>query len=283
MTNQSNARRVRGAIFTFIAAASLATSGWTDDRLPAVSETNYKLNGAGGVLDDNSVFFFEGSATTPLGHDFGLQIDGIAGLHDGDGFGGGAAHLFWRDPSTGMIGLYGSGFANTAGRNYTVGNVGVEGAFYFGQFTLEGLVGAQFVDVLDTDIFGAAVAAVYPIEDLRLHGGYRYWFGEHIGMVGFEWQLPGQTHDSINFGLFADAQFREDATGVWGGVRIYFGSQKPLIRRHREDDPMPLMPWDLTVVSSPGAGGSATTPAPPPECEEQEECEYRELIRVQPN
>ena len=245
-----------------------AGSAAAQDSKPAVSELNGKLNIAGGGVETLSVYFIEGSVTAPLGHSFGLQVDGLGGLHDGDGMGGGAAHLFWRDPALGLVGLYGSGFANTAGVNYTAGNVGIEAALYVGRFTVEGLVGGQFVDELDSDVFGLATVAYYPIDDLRLHGGYRYWFGEHTGTVGFEWQLPGQNDDSINFGLFADAQFRENEAGAWGGLRVFFGSQKPLIRRHREDDPIALMPWDITVFNAPPpppAGGNNNAP-PPEEC-----------------
>jgi hypothetical protein len=40
--------------------------------------------------------------------------------------------------------------------------------------------------------------------------------------------------------LFANGSVSEDGDGaVLGGLRLYFGQQpKPLIRRHREDDPM---------------------------------------------
>lgn len=250
-----------GAVALAMAAGPVAAQ----DSKPAVSEMNAKLNIAGGGVETLSVYFVEGSVTTPLGHSFGLQVDALGGVHDGDGMGGGAAHLFWRDPELGLVGLYGSGFANTSGINYTAGNIGIEAALYVGQFTVEGLVGGQFVDERDADVFALATLAYYPIDDLRLHGGYRYWFGEHIGTVGFEWQLPGQNDDSINFGLFADARFREDEAGAWGGLRVYFGSQKPLIRRHREDDPVALMPWDITVFNAPPPPAAANNAPPPPE------------------
>lgn len=269
---ESFQRLLRPALIPVAVAAAIASgpvAAVADETLPAVSEYNAKAGVSGGTLDSMSVYIAEGTFTAPLAHSFGLQIDGAGGLLDGDGFGGGAAHLFWRDPSFGMVGLYGSGFANTAVNNYSVGNVGIEGALYLGQFTIEGLVGAQFTTHRDADIFGTLVAAFYPIDDLRLHGGYRYWFGQHIGMAGFEWQLPGQEDDSLNFGLFADGQFREDSAGVWGGVRIYFGSQKPLIRRHREDDPLPFMPFDLTTFPTVAAAPGNTNQQEPPDCDDR--------------
>ena len=271
MTKVFSVRRHFGAAAT-IAALAIGQSALADESLPAVSEPNAKITGAGGALDTVSVYVLEGSFTTPIAHSFGLQVDGIAGLFDDDGLGGGAAHLFWRDPAIGMVGLYGSGFATTAGRNYSVANVGIEGSLYLDRFTVEGIVGAQFASVLDTDIFGTALLAYYPIDDLRVHGGYRYWFGKHIGMAGFEWQFPGQNDNSINFGLFGDAQFREESVGAWAGFRIYFGSQKPLIRRHREDDPVPILPFDINLFTPPAGGGAGGGSQEPPD-EEEVNCE----------
>jgi hypothetical protein len=57
--------------------------------------------------------------------------------------------------------------------------------------------------------------------------------------------------------LFVEGRVGEDnASGVWGGIRFYFGQKdKPLIRRHREDDPAD---WNPGNVTNPG------TPAPTP-------------------
>jgi len=235
---------------------------WTQsvagERLPAVSDLNGKFNAGGGSLDGNGVYFFDAAIAAPLGDQVGLQVDGIAGALDGDGFGGGAAHLFWRDPAVGLVGAYGSGFANTARVNYTVGNVGAEGALYLDRFSLEGTVGAQFSDARDTDVFGTASIAIYPTDNLRVYGGYRYWFGDNAAATGAEWLLPARFDNSLGFSLFADARFRENETFAFGGLRVYFGSGKSLIRRHREDDPGPMLPEDLFTIDLPAAG-----PPPP--------------------
>ena len=48
-----------------------------------------------------------------------------------------------------------------------------------------------------------------------------------------EWQP-----EASNFTLFADATFGDNShNSVFGGIRYYFGTQKTLVRRHREDDP----------------------------------------------
>ena len=61
-----------------------------------------------------------------------------------------------------------------------------------------------------------------------------------------------------------------DYTGVWGGLRFYFGqSDKSLIRRHREDDPIEWTPESLGSMSNQqtqtNVTGSSPPPPPPPE------------------
>lgn len=238
-----------GALMLLMSAPALA-----QDAKPAVSDYNWKFDAAGGFFADESVYYFEGSVTTPLTFSTGLQIDGIGGLMDGDGFGGVAAHLFWRDPDFAMAGLYGSYFNNNYGVGYDVVNAAVEGEFYLGMFSVEGLAGAQFLDGDDADFLGGLTLAAYPIDDLRVYGGYRYWFGESEGVAGLEWQFPGQSDNSINFGLFADGRFQEDDNSMMGGVRVYLGSQKTLIRRHREDDPAQKLTLDLYKPAPAAAG-----------------------------
>ena len=61
--------------------------------------------------------------------------------------------------------------------------------------------------------------------------------------------------------LFVEGRAGE-YTGVWGGLKMYFGkSDKTLIRRHREDDPIKWDPElaatnDKSVQADGGAGRS---------------------------
>ena len=284
-----NSRGASGRLLIALFSSTAMSICWTqasaDENLPAVSEFNFKFDANGGNYDGTPLYFGTAAAAVPLGHRYGLQVDGLIGTLEGDGFGGAAAHLFWRDPSIGLVGIYGSGFTNTARVNYQMANIGIEGALYLGQFSVEATVGGQFVSDQDADVFGAATAAFYPIDDLRLYGGYRYCFGESAAAAGFEWQFPYQLDDSINWAIFADSRFREDETVAWGGVRLYFGSQKPLIRRHREDDPGPLLPDDLNFINKvlPPA-----PPAPPPQdgvdCNPQiDECPILDGVGITPS
>ena len=76
------------------------------------------------------------------------------------------------------------------------------------------------------------------------------FFSSHIsiGAVGLEYQL-----ESSIFGggtsIFAEGRIGEDDyAAVWGGVRLYLGQEKSLIRRHREDDPGEKGPDNLRGV-----------------------------------
>ncbi len=254
----------RGARLVVALLGSTAMSlCWTQalagETLPAVSGFNAKLDAGGGGLDGSGVYFVDAAITMPLGDQFGLQVDGIAGAFETDGFGGAAAHLFWRDPSIALIGIYGSGFANTSRVNYQLGNAGVEGALYVGQFTIEGAIGAQFVETeteSSSDLYGAATLAFYPIDDLRIYGGYRHWSSESSIAAGAEWLLPAAVDESVEVSFFGDARIRDDENMFLTGVRIYFGPHKSLMRRHREDDPGPLLPEDLFTIER-------TLPTPP--------------------
>ena len=248
----------------FMGTTALAlcwTQAWAEDSLPAVSDVNGKIAVGGGQALGEGVYYVDASVSLPVMHELGLQVDGLLGALDGDGFAGAAAHLFWRDPNQGLVGVYASTLGSTAGINYTVANAGVEAQAYLGQFSVEGLVGAQFIDDGDTDVFGAANLAYYPTDDLRLYAGYRYWFGESGGAVGVEFQ-PFQMDDSLGITLFGDGQVREDDTLVLAGFRVYFGEHKSLIRRHREDDPSGMMPNDLFAIDQLFVNQAVSAPPP---------------------
>lgn len=216
--------------------------------LPAVSQVNGKLSAFGGS-QDGGLYGVEGSLSVPLGVPYGLQVDGMVGTGKGAAFYGVGGHLFWRDPAKGLIGLYGSyvtwdangGPLGSLG-GADVGKVGVEGEAYLGRFSLEGLAAYQFGTY---DGFnGKAVLAYYPLDNLRLDAGVRYFEGPGtIGMLDVEWQ----PHAGSGLSLYASGEFGENSyTQVLGGVRYYFAQDgKSLIQRHREDDPGNSLNGDL--------------------------------------
>ena len=210
-------------------------------------QPNGKLSAFGGS-QDGTLYGVTGSFSVPLGHAYGLQLDGMVGSAKGAAFYGAGGHVFWRDPAKGLLGLYGSyvswnasstvgvsspinGVAGVAGGN--VGKIGAEGEAYLGRFSLEGLAAYQFGS--KTGFNGKAMLAYYPTDNFRFDGGVRYLEGVGaLGTIGAEWQ----PHDGSGLTLYASGSFGSGYTQALGGLRVYFGDPgKSLIRRHREDDP----------------------------------------------
>lgn len=244
-----------------VAAATPAYASDMSDRSgqPAVSRPNGKVAIRGGTLDDDGAAIADFSFTAPLGHAFGIQFDGLGGVIDDDGVASGAVHLFWRNPSKGLIGGYVS--ANTVGGDDFYRFLG-EAHVYRGRFSLEGYAGWEEAD-LDSGAFWLGQVAFYPTENLRLKLGTLYsgWAdGDHtapgtLGMVGLEYQLRSNDRNALS--LFSEARFGDDYYAALGGVRLYFGDNKSLLRRHREDDPVGLIP-DLDEIVK-------DVPPPPPQ------------------
>ena len=250
---------VAGGALTFAHAdpASDSVHERMAGSLPAVSGLNGKIAAFGGEVEDESLGGVMGTVTVPIGERFGLQIDGMAGTADGS-FRGVAGHLFWRDPSVGLLGVYGSyaswdysrtdpavilrnGVIDTTGAD--VGRIGIEGQLYLDRFSLEGIAGLQSGDLDGT--FGKATLAFYATDNLRFDVSFaRSKYGT-TNSAGVEWMLGPESAIS----LFADGTFSSDDQRIFGGVKFYLaGEQKSLIRRHREDDPENELPFDLFQI-----------------------------------
>ena len=218
------------------AASAFVLTGALAAELPAVSGVNGKVAASFGAMNDKGSGTLSGSFVTPLGHAFGLQLDGAVGTGDGDQAYGAGAHVFWRDPETALLGLYASYSGIDGDRDMNVGVVAGEGEAYFGRVSLEGLAGIDY-GYGQTDFFGAATVGYYPIDSLRLYLGYLHAGGDSYGSLGAEWQ-PGFA-SAPNVSLFADGLAgEEDNWSAMAGVRFYLGGKSnTLIQRHREDDP----------------------------------------------
>lgn len=204
--------------------------------VPAVSAINGKIEGAGGLYEDEAGdgARFQGvaSLSLPLGCLLGAQIDVGAGDLDGDGFFGVGGHLFMRDPSSYLLGIHGQ-YIDLSGED--IFRLGPEAEFYLDNVTLSAMAGLEDVESFDTDDVVAQIEAAYYINDnFKLYAGYRHFLPIDAGAVGFEFQpeaLPGS--------VFVDAMVgSDDYVSVMGGLRFYFGAEdKSLKARHREDDP----------------------------------------------
>jgi hypothetical protein len=218
--------------------------------LPAVDGVNGTISGFGGAFDGQALYGGAGSLTVPLGTQFGFQFDALAGglnsrLAGDVPIGATAGHLFWRDPSVGLVGVYGQ-YAHANAFDGVDSYAGAfEGALYRGRISIEGIAGAETGSArlggisfaFGTRFFDVAHLSYYPLDDLKLSIGHMYAGNTHAALFGAEWGVA--TGSGTMAALFAHASVTERGdTGVLGGLRLYLGERdKPLIRRHREDDP----------------------------------------------
>ncbi len=302
MLGKSTARSV--AIFAgILGGATLATSIATAADLtpypvlpavapvwPAVDGINEKLEGFGGSLANRSLYGVNGSLTAPVGIPYGVQIDGSVGNFGSNTFGVVSGHAFWRDPNVALFGVYGSGTFWDANGGANAGRVAFEGEYYWGHFTLQGIAGVEFgntATVATTATSGPLVATTFNTfnvqtrffdeinfkyylgDDASAYIGHRYLGGRNGIALGGELALP--VAPGILGSAFVEARFFEsDINGVWGGVKFYFGpNDKPLIARHRQEDPNN---WNLdslyTITNNGSTSGAAicTNGGSPPAC-----------------
>ena len=237
---------------------------------PAVSSLNGKVDAHYGRIFDTYSRGISGSVSIPVGVRYGAQIDGLYAHANEDDFYGLGGHFFARKPSEGLIGIVASGIYSGAVESYLAA---VEGELYLDMVTLGAVAGYNNVqtDVLfptfnpdlatEDDFFFAHVyASIYPIEDLMVRFEYRNIVERNIYGVTVEYQLP--VPGLALYGSFAlgDNNYRH----ALGGLRYYFGGNKSLKSRHRQDDPPNSLDNALQVgvatASNPGSPASVGKP-----------------------
>ena len=279
---------VVGAVFLSAPAADAAD--YSPLNAPAVDGVNSKTEVYGGSLANKSLYGVNGAIGIPLGGQLGAQIDGKSGSLDQRAFGAIAGHLFWRNPFTGLLGVWASYTNWNEFGGVHVSQVGGEAGYYFGRFTLQAVAGAEwgnsaanvtsiitsstsigtsivppggpnlppgtttttttatttlsnFIDSYDirTRFFDQINLKYNFTPDWDGYVGHRYLGGKNALALGTEMALP--LGRGAMGALFVEGRIGQgDFHGVWGGIKIYLGRRdKPLIARHRQDDP-PI--WD---------------------------------------
>jgi hypothetical protein len=262
----------------------------------AVDGLNAKFDAFGGSIASRPVEGVRGAITAPLSGPYGFQIDLGAGSLDSRAFGNIAGHLFWRDPSRALLGLYVSHTHWDQLGGVHVTQVAGEGELYFGRFTLEGIAGVElgnsvassisttttippqigvpgltttsvFTQGFDvkTRFFDQVNLKYYVTDDWDAYVGHRYQGGLNALALGTEVAIP-VTRGIMASGFLEARVGEQDFHGIWGGVRFYFGNDKPLIGRHRSQDPDS---WDslfslLNSQTQNAFSNSTTLPALPP-------------------
>ncbi|WP_139247763.1 porin family protein [Hyphomicrobium sp. CS1GBMeth3] len=232
---------------------------------PAVSGVNGKLSPFGGGIGaetlDDGAGGIAGSLTLPVAHSFGLQLDGAYARLSDDDFANAGAHLFWRDPDVGLVGLY-AGYAwldESGGQE--VGRVGLELQRFIHRITLDGALGYRFGDI-DDDLYGRAKLDYYLTDDLMLFAGYSYE-GLGFATVGAEYQFASR--ERVGTALFAEASLNDSSDyGVLGGLRVFLGEDMSLIGRHRRQDPPSYTMQDMLAVAQAAAKAQSRRPGSEP-------------------
>ena len=228
-----------------------------------------------------------GAISAPLGANFGVQGEGMLASWNNNLVAGAGAHLFWRDPNRGLLGVYGSGSYFGVLNGIGVARAAAEGEAYFGRFTLEGMAGVEtgrrnrtsslFGGVttagvpyygytyynVRTRFYDKASVAYYVTDNFKLSVGQIYTGGRVLASLGAEYLFP--VSPGIAGSLFVDGHIGGGRTsGVRGGLKVYFGNaDKPLIRRQREDDPPINLPLDLLTIANTRSTAIAVLPVPP--------------------
>lgn len=219
-----------------VLVAGLCASASAGD---AVSGLNGKIGSLYGSVDGEGATAAEASISMPLGNRFGFQADAMIGEVDPEDVHGVGGHLFWRDSDIGLLGVNDSWFEY---ENIEVNRVGIEGEYYFGQLTFTANLGHQAGDIEDAG-YGGIEALFYPMGDLMLSTAWRRADNEDQYGVGAEYQTP-----LSGLSVFAQvASGDNDYEHAFGGLRFYFGKEKTLLRRHREDDPASMLLQSLTA------------------------------------
>jgi Collagen triple helix repeat (20 copies) len=202
-----------------------------------------------------------------MGEMFGLQLDGLVGERTNGTFAGIAAHFFERDPRFGSLGLYasysrfdGSLSMFSSQTDFNFGKLAVTGEAYLDRFSIESLVGIETGGLKDNlaYLFGPSSQQVrftdqidiayYPTDNWRISAGQRYALGLQSFSAKTEYQLPISGDNGVS--VFAEARYgQNDYKSFLGGLKVYFGEGgKPLIRRHREDDPSIYLAGDYATL-----------------------------------
>jgi hypothetical protein len=224
-------------------------------RQPAVAGPNGKIGYSGGQMDSFEGHNFDISVALPITHQFGFQADGLYSLIDSEDFGGGAGHIFWRDPAFGLVGIAGGVLTRDGVDTY---QVGIEVEYYLERLTLGAFAGvghieydfsAPFISTNPTRFIGRVSADYYLLDDLRVGVSFTTAFENSLGRIEAEYETPLR-----GLAITAEAAVGSNDYDHWlVGIRYYFGSGKSLRERHRNSDPPSLMPQILHGLGLYGA------------------------------
>lgn len=239
----------------FWAASAEAAEHLTDPtpmahQSAAVDGLNFQASVLTGVVGGYSNHMFQATVATPFPYfnQFGAQLDLAIGSYRSSYTSAAAGlHLFWRDPSVGLLGIYGDwGYVNPE----HAGRVGIEAALYQGNWSVDALAGVTFGQHVDTEFFDEVDLSYYFTPDFKGSVGHRFTTRGNVGNIGFEYLASNGT--ASGWSLFGQAEAGEDDYyGAWIGLRYAFGgpSASSLIERDRQSGAMVRIPRNLASVT----------------------------------
>lgn len=213
----------------------------------AISEPNLRASFSGLSLDGRGAGIAQGLFAVPVGHSFGAQIDLESGLVNSEAYVGTGAHLFWRDPSVGLLGVAYS-FQNWGNANFgnlngitpivkdaTLHRGAVQGELYLSRFTLSGYGGYQDGNLKEGG-FGQLMLKYYATDDLSFNIKGDHIAGTNMIRGGAEFRPNFTAIPDLTF--FAEGGYASHDFGMAQvGIRYYFGKSTPsIINRDRTKD-----------------------------------------------
>lgn len=234
-----------------IVALGVSPSWAADDA--AVSAPVLSVTGLTGSVGGNASGYLSSTATVPIDHSFGAQLDSMLSQNGERGEGGLGVHAFWRDPDMALVGATAM-WSRIGGWN--VYRTGGEAELYLDDFTLSPSFGMQSGDAQKNGRpsgYGTANAAWYATDDLKLNLGITGFANSRAEYTEIEWQPAASTPFTV---LLDGGGGENNIHGfVLVGIRYTFGSGSAGLKdRDRHGDPE-------NIVSFTNAMGNAVVTA----------------------
>jgi len=233
-----NQKIILGLVSTaYIALCANVVVADAADNNRAVSDLNGTVEASAGTKNGDGNYNIGGNIDIPLGDKFGLQFDTMynkAGSEDGGGL---AAHYFYRNPESFLLGATAMWYDI---EGYDIFRYGAESEFYLDDFTLAPSAGFQTGAANDgVTGFYSLDASYYPEENIKLTIGTQGYSNIIAGYAEAEWQPFNDTPMSfyINGGDVEDGN-----AFALVGVRFSFGVDGQSLKyRNRHSDPVNIV------------------------------------------
>ena len=218
----------------------------------AVDGINFTYGALGGIVDGvgNGMGLISLTTSIPYFSSFGIQGDLAYGIYDGTKASSSAAaalHIFWRNPGVGMLGIYGDwGYLSPVHS----GRLGMEAAYYNGNWSIDGLFAMEFGQNVYTKFVDEIDFSYYVDDSTRVSIGHRFSSRGNVVNIGFEKQI-GEIAGSP-WSVFGEAEAGEDDYyQVFAGIKATLGtgSATTLIGRDRASNVRIRIPRNLASIT----------------------------------